>query len=891
MGVRRLLLGSVALFALCAEPSQAEQTVVSQSEIKTGNNQSARDILPSLGKPVEYAISITPNIKDLSFAGTARITFDLATPSDHLDLNAADLIFISTTLDGLQQPVRTTVDAKAERVTFYFPRALPPGRYTLQTTYTGKIYETSAGLFVTVYNVNGASKTMLATQFEAGDARRLAPLWDEPAYKAVFKMDIVVPPGQNAISNMPVAEKKQLPDGNTRFSFQPTQPMSSYLLFLAMGELERLTTKVDSVEVGIVTKAGDKDKGQYALESTRELLKYFNDYFDTSYPLPKLDQFALPGAGGFGAMENWGAILYFEQLLLLDPLLSSASDKQEVFLTVAHETAHQWFGNLVTMAWWDDLWLNEGFAAWMEHKASEHLYPAWNTWIQAMDGRNNAAMALDAFASTHAIIQPIANINQANLAFDAITYQKGKAVIRMLESYLGEDKFRQGVRAYIKKHAYGNATTDDLWQELEQASNIPVSQIAHDFTKQPGIPLIIAEGARCLNGQTQIQLRQDRFGADKASRQPLTWQTPVVARIVGSSESKTTLVNGRAALTVPGCGPVQINSGYAGYYRTLYAPALFKELKASFAQLPAIDQLGLLQDTWALGSADYSPLTNYFDLLQNLNPQANPLIWQQALGFTNKLVSLYKGRPTEALFRDYARTVLKPVFSHVGWDAKPDEPDNVKVLRENLLWMLAVLDDPDIVSKAQSFYAAPTALPADLRETILKIVALHGDSTTWDRLRDQAKNATTPLEKRQYLRAMAVMRDLKLAQKSLDLFLSEQTPKQLTPRLIEAVASQHPDLAWSFFLSHRDQIEERFDTLQKLSYAAGIAATSSNRQRAADLITYAEKNLPADSRIDVNKAIDTITANANLRADTLPAVDQWLAQKHSLKTKTGKLRR
>src|SRR4051794_4881800 len=317
-------------------------------------------------------------------------------------------------------------------------------------------------------------------------------MWDEPGVKSVFALSVDVPASQMAVSNMPVAGTTALPGGGQLVRFADSPKMSSYLLFLGLGEFERIHQMVGKTDVGVIVRKGDAEKGKFALDAAVKLLPYYNDYFDTPYPLPKLDLVAGPGNSQFfAAMENWGAIFYFDYAILIDPKLSTESDRQQVFITVAHEMAHQWFGDLVTMAWWDQLWLNEGFASWMETKATDHFHPEWNVWLSTQGGQQGA-MRTDSRAGTHPIITPIRDVFAASDAFDVITYQKGQAVIRMLEAYVGEDAFRAGVRNYIKAHAYGSGISDDLWAEVDKVSPRKITQMAHDFTLQSGVPLIRA---------------------------------------------------------------------------------------------------------------------------------------------------------------------------------------------------------------------------------------------------------------------------------------------------------------------------------------------------------------------------------------------------------------
>ncbi len=375
---------------------------------------------------------------------------------------------------------------------------MPAGTHTLTLSFTGKINQQGQGLFYARYQEQGtnAQKTMLGTQFEATDARRLFPCWDEPSFRARFQLTAVVPENFLAVSNMPVESENKIASGKeVHFAMSPS--MSTYLNVFVTGELDLVETKVGETQIRVITTKGKAEQGRYALQASAQILQYYNEYFGTPYPLPKLDQIAIPGGFG-GAMENWGGITYFESALLYDPEKSSETTKQIIYEVIAHEMAHMWFGDLVTMAWWDNLWLNEGFASWMGTKCTAHFNPQWEVWLKKQMPRDptrrvgipkEAAMEGDAFSTTHPIQQKIATEAEANSAFDDITYKKGQSFLRMLESFLGEEVFRDGIRKYIAKHKYSNTTTADLWNSLGEASGKPVGDISAGWTEQPGFPV------------------------------------------------------------------------------------------------------------------------------------------------------------------------------------------------------------------------------------------------------------------------------------------------------------------------------------------------------------------------------------------------------------------
>ena len=456
--MRRNLVTAAITLALCAATFQASaQTPAERSRAARPPVVRATTQLPRNVQPTNYDIEVVPNAETMTFDGKVRINIDVLEPTDRIVLNAVDMSFANVQLgrtNGKNLKPKTGIDAAAQTATFTFDQPLPVGSYLLSMDYSGKINTQANGLFALDYDSEAGKQRALYTQFEAPDARRFVPSWDEPNYKATFNLVATVPASQMAISNMPVAQSNDLPGGKRLVRFQTSPKMSTYLLFFALGDFERATDTVDGTEVGVVATRGKVDQAAGALEASRLVLKEYNDYFGVAYPLPKLDNVAAPGSSQFfSAMENWGAILSFEYILLADPKISTIGNVQGIFSVAAHEIAHQWFGNLVTMSWWDDLWLNEGFATWMAARATEKFHPEWNTRLNAV-GSREGAMGRDAVATTHPVVQKIETVDQLGQAFDAITYQKGGAVIGMLEDYVG---LGAGAHSMVWPHRFGNA--------------------------------------------------------------------------------------------------------------------------------------------------------------------------------------------------------------------------------------------------------------------------------------------------------------------------------------------------------------------------------------------------------------------------------------------------
>ncbi len=469
-----------------------------------------RQVLPRTLVPSRYELSLIPNAEALTFKGIVQITGDAPTGGRQMVVNAKGLRFDEVRLDGLLDGA-VTLDDKLGRAAITFSSAFAPGRHTLSITYHGPITTGTIGFFAMDYDTPSGKRRTLATNFEPADARALLPCWDEPALKATFAISVDAPADQLAASNTPVAAITPMEGGRQRVRFAETPRMSTYLLFLGIGDFERVHQQVDGVDVGVVFKRGDAGKAAYALEQAIALLHYYNGYFGVPFALPKLDLIAAPGEITGSSMENWGAIFFSQDDILFDSSASTERERQRVFLVVSHEMAHQWFGDLVTMAWWDNLWLNEGFARWMQTHAADALHPEWNTGLQAARIYESGKRA-DAQVSTHPVLQPVVSAEQAAQAFDSITYNKGAAVITMLEAYVGANAFRDGVREYMRKHAFGNTVDSDLWREIQAVAGKPVLNIEHDFTRQAGVPLVRIEPAG-----RESRLVVERFAEDPDS--------------------------------------------------------------------------------------------------------------------------------------------------------------------------------------------------------------------------------------------------------------------------------------------------------------------------------------------------------------------------------------
>ena len=859
--------------------------------------QNGRIVLPASVVPSHYAIEFRPDAQRLRFSAHVAIDVEVRETTRAITLNAAGLEFGTVRLRPSNATPQVQLDPKRETAIFAFSEMLAPGRYTLEIDYRGRINPNPAGLFALDYTA--ADKTprrALFTQFENTDARRFVPCWDEPGIKATYDLTAIVAAGQLAVSNMPIARTTPMPGGLVRVRFQRTPKMSMYLLFFASGDLERIHRQVGKVDLGLIVKRGSAQQGRFALEAATRLLPYFNDYFATPYPLPKLDLIAGPGVSQFfGAMENWGAIFSFENDLLIDADTSTLGDRQRVFGVIAHEMAHQWFGDLVTMAWWDDVWLNEGFASWMEKKAPDALNPHWSPWLQDATNKQEA-MRVDAAAGTHPVISEIHDVAEAAAAFDTITYNKGAEIIRMLEAYAGSSAFRDGVRRYIREHAYGTAVTEDLWTALDAVSARKITDIAHDFTLRAGVPLVSVDSSGCDRGALTLQLRQTRFAVDDSGRTGAqVWRVPLAIRaalnLSNAAQAGTPApAAGGTLMTVQGasaravaiqtCGPVIVNAGQASYTRVRYSQRLLSDLADRFAGLAAVDQLGVLNDTTALAQSGDSPTEGYLYLLTRVPARSDPVVWLAVIGQLRELDHFYDGLPGQAAFRAFAAGIVRPLGRAVSWDPKAGEEENVALEREAALSALGEFGDAETIAAARrrfaSYLRARDALSAASRAVVLGIVARHADPKTWEALHALARAAHDTQEQQELYSLLGLAEDAALFRRMQEIAISDEVPATLRPVVLSSHSSLHPADSLSFAIEHWRRIEPLIEPNNRFDYLPHLIQGASDTALIARLEAFNAQHHAGTARATSDRAIARIRYNAAVRA-RLGAVDRWIA--------------
>lgn len=832
--------------------------------------------LPKDVVPVQYAVHLVPDIAANTFLGSETIEIDVLRQTSAIVLNVAGIEIDSASLSGKGPDRKLTplIDREQETLSFALAQPLAPGRYQLALKFHGVINREGRGLFALPYQAGGSTRRMLATQMQPSDARRVLPTWDEPAFRANFKLTVDLPAHMQAFSNMPVASQEKLQGGLVRHSFGTTPKMPSYLLALVAGELERGSAKQDGVQIGVVTTAGKQSSAAFALDASKDLLRYYNKYFDQPYPLPKLDQIAIPG-GMNGAMENWGAVIYNDAALLYDPKTSPESVKQASFRINAHELAHQWFGNLVTMGWRDKLWLNEGFASWMGTKATDHFYPEWNVALASL-ARREEVMNLDARISTHPIQTPVHTESQAANAFDAITYIKGQSFLRMLEAYLGEEPFRKGMRVYVARHQYANTTSADLWTALEKGSGKPVARLAADWTTQPGFPLIRVSQV-CEGGKRRVTLAQEQYRIDQPAIEARLWQVPIELGTVGGKASYTLLSSAHTTVLMPGCGGALVaDPDSVGYFRVQYDKPTFEALAAQAAKLPAATRYRLLSDTWSLAQAGRVKAEDYFTLLAKYAGEPRLAVWESIAASFDSLDQLARDEPERAQIRRFAINLAAGRFKQLGWTEKPRESGEERQLRAVLATMLARAGDPAALRQARMllarYLANPASVPASLLGFASEVGARQADSATHDQLVARLLSTQSAEQRRRLQLALSAVEDPALAERSLMLALSKELPAQVSALFVPDVARVHPKLAWDFAVANREALLKDQGAGGGSRLFPGIVAGSADPADAAMMEAYVASHVGPGAQDQAKQAGNGIRTRAAHKRRLLPQI-------------------
>ncbi|MGI0056248.1 MAG: M1 family metallopeptidase [Nitrosarchaeum sp.] len=727
--------------------------------------------------PVHYTLEFEPIFKNFTFNGKETITINCKKHVNSITLHCAELKIISCQIrhNGIPQRAITKTDAKKEELTIIIKNKIK-GYAFVEIEFTGELNDRLLGFYRSQYKQNGKTKYLATSQFEAADARRAFPCWDEPESKATFDISIIAENKFTAISNMPVVSKKRMKN-KTLYKFAKTPVMSTYLIYLGVGEFEYLTGKIGKIQVRVITTKGNKSKGKYSLELGKKLLLSYEKYFGIKYPLPKLDLIAIPDFAA-GAMENWGAITFRETILLYDPKTSSTKTKQYIAEVISHEIAHQWFGNLVTMKWWNDLWLNESFATFMATKFVDKFYPEWDLWNQFVEDAMNTAMGLDSLKNTHPIDVKVNSTSEIREIFDAISYDKGGCVLRMLEHYVGESNFQKGLKKYLADFKYDNAKGQDLWDAIGKISKMPVRAMVSTWLKQPGFPVV-----EIVKQDSTLYLKQRRYMMESKSNKGL-WYIPLSIGLQDELFQKLfTKKSMSVKLPRDSIGFVA-NFGRKGFYRVKYDKSTLLDLKmlVDQKQIPAIDRWAIQNDLFSLCISCDETVHNYLDFSDAYYDENSYLA---SVNVAHNLSSLYFRAFNEefsAEIRNYAVNYLKKILYDLEWTPKKTDKHTDALMRGFAIFTLGKLDDDEVTIESQNRYKQflknPSSLPPDLVEPVCSVMAWNGNSKTHKELIRLYRNAKTMEEKLRFLGAMCSFKDEKLLLKSLNFSQTSEVRSQ-----------------------------------------------------------------------------------------------------------------
>jgi puromycin-sensitive aminopeptidase len=820
-------------------------------------------------------------------------------PTREITMNAVDLDVHEAGLTfpaGQARAVdRISYDKQAETATLHLGETpIAAGRAQLRMTFSGVLSDQLHGFYLSTYRApDGTAKRMATTQFEATDARRAFPCWDEPAFKATFQVDLIVPKGYAAVSNTLEESRTQEGADKERVRFKTTPVMSTYLLVFIVSEMESIEARADrGTLVRVWTTPGQAERGREALDVAVRLLKHYNDYFGIPYPLEKLDHIAIPDFAA-GAMENWGGITYREVALLFDPASSSPGTRQRIAEIVAHEMAHMWFGDLVTMRWWNDLWLNESFASWMATKAVDYLHPEWEVWTQFIAADVAGGMGLDGLANSHPIESEVRNPAEVSQLFDAISYDKGASIIRMLEQYIGPEVFQRGLHLYMSRHAYANAAGADLWQAMAEASGQDIPSMMDSWIKQVGYPVVTAD-VRRQDGRIDVNLIQQRFLYSGPNEDKTLWHVPVRIGVRGNPEAATGLFRERSAtmrLTPPARydGWVKVNSDTTSFFRVRYGKDELGRLIEGVrrGELSAPDRLGLLEDTYALARARFLPVTDYLELAQAYENDEDYSVWAALSGQLSQIELLTAGEPFVEQYRAFARGLYSRIVRKVGWEAGANEPHVRTLLRSVVLSSAGGFGDQGVLREASArfnkFVADRTSLRPDLRAAVYALAAEGGDSQTYETLRRLEREFDLQEEKVRLITALARFRQPELLRQALQASLdTTQIRSQDTPRLVVGIASnpKGAGLTWEFMKENWAEFDRRYgDGGFAIMRIIGVTGNFATREAAQDVERFFQEHpVPAGART-VQQSLERIGLNQQWLESNHQGLAQWLSSR------------
>ena len=842
--------------------------------------------LPDNVEPSHYDIAVTPNLQAATFAGTERIAVTLRKPSSTIVLNAAEIEFSKVAIKAgtVVQQARVTLDQTKEQATFSVERPLPAGSAEITIEYHGILNDQLRGLYLSQAN----NRRYAVTQLEATDARRMFPSFDEPAYKATFSLTATIDQGDHAISNGALINDTPGPGtGKHTVKFETTPKMSTYLVALAVGDFECQSGSADNIPIRICSTPDKKGQTGFALEAAEQILRFYNRYYVVKYPFKKLDVVAVPDFAA-GAMENTAAIFYRETLLLADPKNASDKVKEDIGQVLAHEMAHQWFGDLVTMRWWDDIWLNEGFANWMETKPLKAWKPEWHVELSEVRS-NQSAMTLDSLKTTRPIRAEAWTPAEISELFDQIAYEKGAAVLRMVEAWVGEEPFRAGVNAYIDRFKYGNARAEDFWGTLTKVTGKPVDKVMSGFVDRPGVPLVDAS-VTCRGNGGSISISSDSQSqtSSAASRASSSWTIPVCVKTATQSSACTEVAASTATVQVDSCPAwIMANAGARGYYRVVYSPEMIRALASAVANLAPTERIALLSDEWALVRAGRHDVGTFMDLAQGFKNERTPDVLETLLGRLAAIDEALTTDASRASYRTWVASLMKPALAEVGWASRSDDTEERRALRAAIVSALGnVARDPETIQRARTMILAhlesKESIDPTLLDVIVSIAAIGGDTSLYDRYLARSKQASDPEDHYRYLYALADFSDPALVRRTMDDIVGPDVRSQDVAVFLAHLFgnSETRRLTWELLQARWNELQKKTGQVFGSPLLIGSLGQFCDAKSRSEIEQFFSVHKVPEAERTLQQALERISTCADLARAQSPKLSEWL-QSHS----------
>ncbi|XP_034043789.1 puromycin-sensitive aminopeptidase isoform X2 [Thalassophryne amazonica] len=858
--------------------------------------------LPTDVCPVNYGLCLKPDLINFTFEGKLEAQVEVTQATNQIVMNCADIDIITASFapqGGVEiNATGFNYQNEDEKVTLSFPSPLHKGSGTLKIDFVGELNDKMKGFYRSKYTTSGGETRYAAvTQFEATDARRAFPCWDEPAIKATFDITLIVPKDRVALSNMNVIERKPHPEDQNliEVKFDTTPIMSTYLVAFVIGEYDYVESQSsDGVTVRVYTPVGKAEQGRFALEVATKTLPFYKDYFSVPYPLPKIDLIAIADFAA-GAMENWGLVTYRETALLIDPKNSCSSSRQWVALVVGHELAHQWFGNLVTMEWWTHLWLNEGFASWIEYLCVDHCFPEYDIWTQFVSADYTRALDLDALDNSHPIEVKVGHPSEVDEIFDAISYSKGASVIRMLHNYIGDEDFRKGMNAYLLTFQHKNASTEDLWKCLEEVSGKPIAAVMNSWTKQMGFPIIVVDQEQ-VGDECVLKISQKKFCASGPHNEEdcPSWMIPISICTSGDPKcSKEVLLDSpETTVNLSGVGPdqwVKVNPGTVGFYRIQYSSSMLDNLLPGIRDLSLspVDRLGLQNDLFSLSRAGMISTVEVLKLMEAFVNEPNYTVWSDLSCNLGVLSSLLSHTDFHEDIQEFIRDLFTPIGLKLSWDCKPGEGHLDALLRSLVLGKLGKAGHKPTLEEARRRFKdhvdSTQVLPADLRSPVYLTVLKHGDAATMDTMLKLHKQAEMQEEKNRIERVLGAISAPELIQNVLTFAISEEVRPQDTVSVIGGVAGsskQGRKAAWKFVRDNWEMLYNRYQGGFLISRLIKVTVDGfAVDKMAAEVKSFFESHPAPSAERTVQQCCENILLNAAWLKRDADDIHQYLLQR------------